>query len=356
VKKRTPLIAASLVLCAALLSLSPTFRSAPGDTVASVDPLTSGHVVCADGVCIDAELETLASSGAGPSLALFHSFVRTHPTAASLCHRAYHIIGRVRGSLTTHPLSELENGTTSCMYGFEHGLLEGYLDRSKEPSDVTQAIKTVCEGAGELDDVLVRHCAHGAGHALFLMVSDARLAHTYCTTSGLSSVTAIECAHGAFMSWGTSTSVSTSAVAQHEADLVIPYCMKLSASYQLDCVTQGSAALLTAANGSLEAALSRCPSTPETIQAACVSGVVPRAVYAAPATLLEIENTCATLATATLKKACLAPLLRSAQELRLASAITEHRLQEVVENVPDVFQTDTETWLREATDTFGTPV
>ena len=143
-----------------------------------VDTSGSGPT-CIGGVCPDNLPDEIAIGEVRAYLEVLKQALAAKPTpeTANACHVVSHEIGRraIAGGAEVAELLELDDGR--CLYGYQHGVLEGWSLRSGL-EELANGIPTACSayadgstlgglGAGEISYAR-GSCAHGVGHAIAL--------------------------------------------------------------------------------------------------------------------------------------------------------------------------------------------
>jgi hypothetical protein len=216
------------------------------DPVAGSDRADSGS--CLGGICVDELPDPLpfdAVPGYLEAVRLGLVAAGT-PEAATACHTVTHEIGRhaARGA---DPVELLDLDDGACLYGYQHGVLEGWSLRSSTET-VSAAVATVCAvydkgftrggiTAAEADYAR-GSCAHGLGHAIALQYPPSiRAALEMCDPAGEGRRSG--CAGGVFMAYG-SGDASQGGSGDDPAlvvsrDEVLSLCVSLAGEYRSEC-------------------------------------------------------------------------------------------------------------------------
>lgn len=202
---------------------------------------------CIGGLCPDNLPDQIAYVDVPAYLSVLKQALIATPTpdAANDCHVVSHEIGRraIAGGSSVAKLLELDDGR--CLYGYQHGVLEGWsLQSSRE--ELVEGIPDACSayadgstlgglGAGEIDYAR-GSCAHGVGHAIALQaVGTVREAVAYCGGVGEGQIGG--CAGGVFMAYSLENPSQGGAASTLElaADEVRVLCQTLEGEYQVEC-------------------------------------------------------------------------------------------------------------------------
>ena len=89
------------------------------------------------------------------------------PGFAQFCHTVLHWVGYELGQHTDFPARLAESGAGNCIFGYGHGLLEGFAARHPDPTDDEFAVAvTACETLERTAPASsLALCADGLGHA-----------------------------------------------------------------------------------------------------------------------------------------------------------------------------------------------
>lgn len=219
---------------------------APENTVAvEIDQSGTGKD-CIGGICATNLPATISYEEIGAYLAVLRDALATNPTpdTANACHVVAHEIGRradpARGVAA---LLELDDGR--CLYGYQHGVLEGWSLRSSI-DELAAGIPAACRayedgstsgGLGTNEIEYARgSCAHGVGHAIALQsVGSVREAVLYCAGVGEGQIGG--CAGGVYMAYALENpsqggNAGTLTLALEE---VTALCPSLEGEYQTEC-------------------------------------------------------------------------------------------------------------------------
>jgi len=219
-----------------------------GNTVAvevDIDQSGTGKD-CIGGICAENLREMIAYEEIGAYLAVLRDALAADPSpdVANACHIVAHEIGRrsdpARGVAA---LLELDDGR--CLYGYQHGVLEGWSLRSSI-DDLVSGIPEACRayedggttgGLGANEIAYARgSCAHGVGHAISLQsVGSVREAVLYCAGVGEGQIGG--CAGGVYMAYASKnpSQGGNAGTLRLTLEEVTNLCPSLEGEYQAEC-------------------------------------------------------------------------------------------------------------------------
>lgn len=263
-QQRRMIVAVALLAVASAGSLVALWRSSAGSPPATATIQTSTTVSlplselpdgpsCLGGVCADALPDQIALSTVGAYLSALRSGLQQArtPEAATTCHELTHEVGR-RAAKSTAPDELLDLDDGNCLYGFQHGVLEGW-SLASSPEQVRAGIASACSTydkgytSGGLTTAEIGYaqgsCAHGVGHAIALQyLPSIREALDWCDPLGAGKRAG--CAGGLFMAYGTgdasqSVTFTQSGEPQSRLDMtpeeVKSLCPSLAGEYRSEC-------------------------------------------------------------------------------------------------------------------------
>jgi hypothetical protein len=167
------------------------------------------------------------------------------PETANTCHSVAHEIGRraVSSGVGVERLLDLDDGR--CLYGYQHGVLEGWsLQSSLE--EVVLGIPVACRAyedgqtlggltAGETG-YATGSCAHGLGHAISLQnLGSVAEAVAYCEGAGIGNIGG--CAGGVFMAYASEnpSQGGSGTTLRLNREEVLGLCTSLSGEWAAEC-------------------------------------------------------------------------------------------------------------------------
>lgn len=223
-----------------------TAGGVPQSTVAVEIDQSGAGKDCIGGICATNLPETIAYEEIGAYLAVLRKSLATNPTpdAANACHVVAHEIGR-RGDPARGVAALLELDDGRCLYGYQHGVLEGWSLRSsigELAAGIPEACRAYEDGStsGGLGTNQIEYargsCAHGVGHAIALQsVGSVREAVLYCAGVGEGQIGG--CAGGVYMAYASENpsqggNAGTLTLTLKE---VTNLCPSLEGEYQTEC-------------------------------------------------------------------------------------------------------------------------
>lgn len=228
---------------------------------------------CIGGICAGNLPEKIAYEEVGAYLAVLRDALAAdpNPDTANACHVVAHEIGRRSDpALGVAALLELDDGR--CLYGYQHGVLEGWSLRSsidELASGIPEACRAYEDGStnGGLGASEIEYargsCAHGVGHAIALQsVGSVREAVLYCAGVGEGQIGG--CAGGVYMAYASENpsqggNAGTLTLTLEE---VTNLCPSLEGEYQTECWSKlwllGSRVGITASS-----VAKLCPAAPQ---------------------------------------------------------------------------------------------
>lgn len=254
-----------------------------GSTIAvdvEIDQSGTG-IDCIGGICATNLPEKIAYEEIGAYLTVLRDALATNPTSdtANACHVVAHEIGR-RGDPARGVAALLELDDGRCLYGYQHGVLEGWSLRSsigELAAGIPEACRAYEDGStsGGLGTNEIEYargsCAHGVGHAIALQsVGSVREAVLYCAGVGGGLIGG--CAGGVYMAYASENpsqggNAGTLTLTMEE---VTNLCPSLEGEYQTECWSKlwllGSRVGITASN-----VAKLCPTEPQ--HESCERGV-----------------------------------------------------------------------------------
>jgi hypothetical protein len=236
---------------------------------------------CIGGICTDNLPEKIAYEEIGAYLAVLREAraADPNPDTTTVCHRVAHEIGR-RGEAARGVAALLDLDDGRCLYGYQHGVLEGWSLRSSI-DELVAGIPEACRayeqggtsgglGVNEIEYAL-GSCAHGVGHAIALQsVGNVQETVLYCAGVGENLIGG--CAGGVYMAYASknpSQGGNADALAL-TLEEVTKLCPSLEGAYQTECWSKlwlmGSRVGITASN-----VAKLCPAAPQ--HESCGKGV-----------------------------------------------------------------------------------
>jgi hypothetical protein len=202
---------------------------------------------CIEGLCEKNLPDVIEIEKVGSYLAVLRQGLINNPDSetANKCHTLAHLIGRaaVKSGEGVESLLDLDDGR--CLYGYQHGVLEGW-SLSVDLETLVNKIPEACSaykdgktkgGLGAMEiDYAKGSCAHGVGHAISLQnVGTVKEAVMYC--SGVEEGQIGGCAGGVFMAYSTENpsqggEAGSLNLTKTEVETL---CNELSGEYQVEC-------------------------------------------------------------------------------------------------------------------------
>jgi hypothetical protein len=210
-------------------------------------PLGGEGPNCIGGLCLENLPESIKYAEVGAYLGVLREALREdpRPETANMCHTMAHEIGRraIKDGSTVQELLNLDDG--GCLYGYQHGVLEGWSLRSSL-ADLVRGIPEACRaydaggtlgglGAGEMG-YAKGSCAHGLGHAIALQnIGSVEEAVSYCEGAGMGQIGG--CAGGVFMAYSSENPSQGGEAAELrlQKEEVLGLCPRLAGEYQAEC-------------------------------------------------------------------------------------------------------------------------
>lgn len=216
----------------------------PNSTIeVSIDRSGTG-VDCIGGICVENLPDEIAYEEIGAYLAVLREALADDPGKANACHTVAHEIGRAANvDRGVSALLELDDGR--CLYGYQHGVLEGW-SLGSSIDVLVGGINDACSayeygstvgglGADEIEYAR-GSCAHGVGHAIALQnVGNVREAVMYCAALGAGQIGG--CAGGVYMAYATDnpSQGGDADTLMLTVDEVVKLCPSLEGEYQTEC-------------------------------------------------------------------------------------------------------------------------
>lgn len=235
---------------------------------------TSGEgFECLGGLCKDNLPAEIRYEKIGAYLHILKTALEAapNPDNATACHVVSHEIGRrAEPGRSVKELLELDDGR--CLYGYQHGVLEGWSLRSNLEK-LIEGISEACQayedgstmgglGSAEIDYAR-GSCAHGVGHAIALQKAGSVLdAVLHCQGLGEGQIGG--CAGGVFMAYAA-TNPSQGGEAEMlplDKGEVLELCDRLEGEYRVECWSKLWLLGIKVGIGSLDVARI-CPQGPD---------------------------------------------------------------------------------------------
>lgn len=218
----------------------------PGTGPEAIDLGGSGPD-CIGGLCLNNLPDSIGYEEVGSYLAALQKGLAEdpRPETANTCHSVAHEVGRraVKSGAGVERLLDLDDGR--CLYGYQHGVLEGWsLQSSLE--EVVGGIPTACRAyedgrtvgglGGEETEYAIGSCAHGLGHAISLQnLGSVAEAVAYCGGAGAGKVGG--CAGGVFMAYASEnpSQGGSGGALRLDRDEVLNLCPSLAGEWAQEC-------------------------------------------------------------------------------------------------------------------------
>ena len=202
---------------------------------------------CIGGLCLEKLPETIQYEEVGAYLVALRNGLASdqRPETANVCHVVAHEIGRraIKSGESVVRLLDLDDG--GCLYGYQHGVLEGWSLQSGLEVLVA-GIPGACaayDDGGTLGGLGVNEvayargsCAHGIGHAISLQnIGSVAEAVAYCAGVGEGQIGG--CAGGVFMAYSSenpSQGGSSEALSLEKGE-VEGLCLQLTGEFAEEC-------------------------------------------------------------------------------------------------------------------------